>query len=152
MNFSSNYNQNLKQCLYIRWKRSKIFSRENRWKFGLARMNKTYKFDNLVNISKQQVVRDIAGITNPIQLVCKHCQHGIQTRVSFKTKEYTTKNPPELVHMDLCGPTRTKGLNGEYYFMLFMMTSHEWHGFYSSRKNQKLLNALNPLEICREWK
>ena len=88
-------------------------------------MNRTYKFENLVNISKQHAMRDIAGITNPIQSLCKHCQHGIQTRVRFNTKEYTTKNPLELVHMDLCGPTRTKGVNGEYYFMLFMITSHE---------------------------
>jgi hypothetical protein len=28
--------------------------------------------------------------------------------------------PLELVHIDLCGPTRTKILQGERYFMLFI--------------------------------
>lgn len=26
----------------------------------------------------------------------------------------------ELVHIDLCGPTRTQSINGEKYFMLFI--------------------------------
>jgi transposase InsO family protein len=41
-------------------------------------------------------------------------------RVSFKTKEYSTSNPLELVHTDLCGPTRTQTLKGESYFMLLI--------------------------------
>ena len=52
--------------------------------------------------------------------VCEHCQHGKQTRVEFKTKEHSTSRPLELVHTDLCGPTRSKGLNGEEYFMLLI--------------------------------
>ena len=28
--------------------------------------------------------------------------------------------PIEIVHTNLCGPTRTKILQGEYYFMLFI--------------------------------
>ena len=51
---------------------------------------------------------------------CKHCQHGKQTKVEFKTKEYSTTNPLEIVHTDLCGPMRTKGLEGELYFMLLI--------------------------------
>jgi hypothetical protein len=40
--------------------------------------------------------------------------------VSFKTKEYATSKPLELVHTDLCGPTRTKSLQGESYFMFLI--------------------------------
>jgi hypothetical protein len=30
------------------------------------------------------------------------------------------KNPLDIVHTDLCGPMRTKGLNVEQYFMLLI--------------------------------
>jgi hypothetical protein len=41
-----------------------------------------------------------------------------KSRVSLKTKEYATFNPLELLHTDLYGPTITKFLQGESYFML----------------------------------
>jgi transposase InsO family protein len=40
--------------------------------------------------------------------------------VSFKTKEYATSKPLEVVHTDIHGTTRTKVLQGESYFMLFI--------------------------------
>jgi hypothetical protein len=42
------------------------------------------------------------------------------SRMSFNTKEYTTSKPLKLVHKDLYGPTRTKRLQGEKYFMLLI--------------------------------
>ena len=48
------------------------------------------RFENLIRIRKIQVVRDILRIENPLQLVCKHCQHGKQTRVTFKGKDNST--------------------------------------------------------------
>ena len=70
-------------------------------------------FYNLVNARKKQAVREIPKITNPTNVICKHCQHGNQTKVDFKTKEYSTTKPLEIVHTDLCWPMRTKGLEGE---------------------------------------
>jgi hypothetical protein len=43
-----------------------------------------------------------------------------QTKTKFKSKEYSMTKPLEIVHTDLCGPMRIKGLNGEQYFMLFI--------------------------------
>ena len=65
-------------------------------------------FENLININKKYVVRDFPKIIKPSNVVCKHCQHGKKTRISFKTKEYSTSKPLELVHIDLCGTKRTK--------------------------------------------
>ena len=76
------------------------------WHRRLGHLN----FDNLVRISKKETVRDLPKIVKPLNLVCKHCQHGKQARVSFKTKEHMTSHPLEIVHIDLCGPTRTKSL------------------------------------------
>ena len=33
---------------------------------------------------------------------------------------YKARAPLEIVHTDLYGPMRTKGLNGELYFLLFI--------------------------------
>lgn len=77
-------------------------------------------FDNLVNINKKEEVRDMPKIIKPSKVVCKQCQHGKQIRVSFKTKEYSTSKPLELVHTNLCGPTRTTRLQDEHYFMFLI--------------------------------
>ena len=77
-------------------------------------------FNNLVKVSKKESVREMPEITKPVNIVCKQCQHGKQTKVEFKTKEYSITKPLELVHTDLCGPMRTKGLEGESYFMLLV--------------------------------
>ena len=78
------------------------------------------KFENLLKVSKKGAIRDFKKIVKPLKLVCKHCQHGKQTKASFKAKEHTTSHPLEIVHTDLCGQTITKSLQGEYYFMLFI--------------------------------
>ena len=77
-------------------------------------------FDNLVKIYKNQAVRNMPEVTKPANSVCEQCQHGKQTRVHFKTKEHSSTKPLELIHTDLCGPTKSKGLNGEKYFMLLI--------------------------------
>jgi hypothetical protein len=41
-------------------------------------------------------------------------------RVSFKKKEYSTSNPLELVHTDLCEPTRKQTLKCESDFVLLI--------------------------------
>ena len=56
----------------------------------------------------------------PLNSVCKHCQHGKQTRVGFKIKEHMNSYPLEIIHIDLCGPTKTKSLQGDHYFMLLI--------------------------------
>jgi hypothetical protein len=57
-------------------------------------------------------------ITKLTNTLCKHCQQGKQTKTRFKSKEYSTTRPLEIVHTDLVGPTTTMGLKGEKYFML----------------------------------
>ena len=77
-------------------------------------------FGNLIKVSKHQVVREMPEIHKPKNGIYEACQHGKQTRVEFKTREHSTTRPLELVHTNLCGPTRSKGLNSEEYFMLLV--------------------------------
>jgi hypothetical protein len=77
-------------------------------------------FDNLVKVNKREAVRAMPQITKPTNTLCKHCQQGKQTKTRFKSKEYSTRRSLEIVHTDLVGPTTTKGLKGEKYFMLLV--------------------------------
>ena len=74
-------------------------------------------FDNLVKISQKGAIRNLPNIIKPPNHVCRHCLHGKHMRTSFKIKEHTTSQPLEIIHTDLCGPTRTKIFQVEYYFM-----------------------------------
>jgi hypothetical protein len=77
-------------------------------------------FDNLVKVNKREAFREMPQITKPTKTLCKHCQQGKQTKTRFKSKEYSTTRPLEIVHTNLVGPTTTKGLKGERYFMLLV--------------------------------
>ena len=78
-------------------------------------------FDNLVKISKKEAVRNLPNIIKPPNYVCRHSLYGKQTKESFNIKEHTTSQPLEIIHADLCGPTRTEIMQGEHYFMLFIV-------------------------------
>lgn len=80
------------------------------------------RFDNLININKTNIVRDIRKIKKPYQVACGPCQHRKQTRISFKTKDFSTSKTLETIHAYLCGPTRTLALQGERYFLYLLMT------------------------------
>jgi hypothetical protein len=86
------------------------------WHKRLGHIN----FDNLIQLNKKEAIRNLPVIKNLSNSICKQCQHGKQTRVKFKTKEYSTTKPLEIIHADVCGPMRTTCLNGERYFMLFV--------------------------------
>jgi hypothetical protein len=62
---------------------------------------------------KQLAVREIPQITKPTNTFCKHCQQGKKTKTRFKSKEYSTTKPLEIMHTELVGPTTIKGLKGE---------------------------------------
>jgi hypothetical protein len=77
-------------------------------------------FDILIRVSKNEAVIEMPHITKPKNTLCKHCQRGKQTNTMFKSKEHSMTRPLEIVHTELVGPTRTKGLKGEKYFMLLV--------------------------------
>jgi hypothetical protein len=77
-------------------------------------------FDNLFKVIKREVVIEIPQITKQTNTLCKHYQQGKQTKTRFKSKEYSTTRPLEIVHTGLVGPNKTKGLKSEKYFMLLV--------------------------------
>jgi hypothetical protein len=103
-------------------------------------------FNNLVKLRTKQAIRDMSKITKTSSIFYKQCQHGKQSRVRFKRKEYATSKSLELVHTNLCGPSRTKILQGERYFMLFIdyYTRKTWVTF--------LINKFEAFENFKEFK
>jgi hypothetical protein len=79
------------------------------WHKRLGHIN----FENIIQLNKKETIRDLLSMKNLISFICKQCQHGKQTRVRFKTKEHSTTKTFKIVHVDVCGPMRTKRLNGE---------------------------------------
>jgi transposase InsO family protein len=77
-------------------------------------------FDNLVKVRKREAVGEMPQIMKPTNTLCKHCQQGKKTNTRFKSKEYSMTRPLEIVHTELVGPTREKGLKCEKYFMLLV--------------------------------
>jgi hypothetical protein len=75
-------------------------------------------FDNLVKFIKREAFGEIPKITKPNNTLCKHCQQGNKTKNKFKSKEYSTTIPLEIVHIDLVGPTTKNGLKCDKYCML----------------------------------
>eukprot|EP00253_Pinus_taeda_P013040 PITA_13040 len=69
---------------------------------------------------KYQAVRDLPDIRIPDNTICKSCQFGKQTGTNFPEKEGSASRPLELVHTDICGPTRKRSPRGEEYFTLFI--------------------------------
>ncbi|GLJ55713.1 hypothetical protein SUGI_1196780 [Cryptomeria japonica] len=80
------------------------------WHQRLCHIN----FDNLVAKSRKGCVRNIPPIVKLVNTFCDECVKGKQTKVTLKTKEHNTSKPLEVVHTDLCGPTRTRALAGSF--------------------------------------
>jgi hypothetical protein len=116
------------------------------WHRSLGHIN----FDNLVKFNNLGAVRNLPKIIKASNVMCRHCQLGKQTRIKFKAKEYTTSKPLELAHTDLCGPTRTKILQGESFFMLFIndFTRMGWICFL--KKKSEALNKFKALKTLVE--
>lgn len=66
------------------------------------------------------VVRDLPILVKPTNIVCREYQLVNKTNRIFMNKEYSTMKPLELICIDFCGHTRTRGSNEERYFMLLI--------------------------------
>eukprot|EP00253_Pinus_taeda_P009941 PITA_09941 len=80
---------------------------------------------NLLSFSQMcdqgtEAVRGLPDIRILDNTICKSCQFGKQTRTNFPEKEGSASRPLELVHTNVCGPSRKRSPRGEEYFILFI--------------------------------
>ena len=67
-------------------------------------------FDNIVKTSSMFAVRDLPKIVKPTNIICKDCVLENHTRTSFPSKKFTTTIKLGILHIDIIGPMKTKGL------------------------------------------
>ncbi|KAK0593944.1 hypothetical protein LWI29_021070 [Acer saccharum] len=85
------------------------------WHERLGHMN----FRDLQILDKFNSVRGFPKLGKKANSVCGPCQQGKQTKSMHKKGKYlSTKEPLELLHMDLMGPMQTESLGGKDTFLL----------------------------------
>eukprot|EP00253_Pinus_taeda_P033589 PITA_33589 len=66
----------------------------------------------------------VDGLKHNLLSVSQMCDQGTEfgkkTRTNFPKKEGSASRPLELVHTDVCGPSRKRSPRGEEYFILFI--------------------------------
>ena len=76
-------------------------------------------FRDLRILDKFNVVRGLPKLGKRVNSVCGPCQQGKQTKSMHKKGKYLfTKEPLELLHMDLMGPMQTESLGGKRYIFV----------------------------------
>jgi hypothetical protein len=125
------------------------------WHRRLGHLN----FDHLIKLKSLEAVKDLPRISKPQDSVCKPCQVGKLTRTQFKSKNSTsTEKPLQLVHMDLCGPSRQEGTGKENYFMLIIddYSRLTWVAFLKEKDEAfekfKIFKALTENQTCNRLK
>jgi hypothetical protein len=78
-------------------------------------------FYHILKLRNSGAMKYIPKISKPYDFVCKPCQIGKLTRKQFKSKNFASiEKHLQLIHMDLCGPSRNEGTGKENYFMLII--------------------------------
>ena len=82
------------------------------WHKRLGHVN----FKNMSKIIKHNLTKDLPKLSFTDLGICEACQRGKMHKSSFKSKGIvSTRRPLELLHLDLCGPTRTPSFGGNRY-------------------------------------
>jgi hypothetical protein len=91
--------------------------------------------------------------------MCKPFQVGKLTKTQFKSKSFTsTEKPLQLVHIDLCGPSRQEGTMKENYFMLIIIDYFRltWVSFLKEKAKSlekfKIFKSLIENQTCKRLK
>ncbi|KAK0570630.1 hypothetical protein LWI29_004098 [Acer saccharum] len=85
------------------------------WHQRLGHMN----YRDLKVLDRLNVVRGLPKFGKKVEGVCGPCQQGKQTKSVHKKGKYlSTKEPLELIHMDLLGPIQTESLGGRRYILV----------------------------------
>jgi len=88
--------------------------------------------------------------------ICDACVKGKQIRSYFKPKDIISfKNPLDILHMDLFGPSKTASLAGKFYVLVIVddFPRYTWTLFIDAKNDaydafKKLANILQNLNSC----
>ncbi|KAK0593589.1 hypothetical protein LWI29_027413 [Acer saccharum] len=85
---------------------------------SILKENGKYCWD-LKDLERLNVVRGLPKLGKKVEGVYGPCQQGKQTKSVHKKGKYlSTKEPLELLHLDLMGPIQTESLGGRRYILV----------------------------------
>jgi hypothetical protein len=93
----------------------------------------------------------LSGMRSADLKKCTHCLVGKQNRVSFKSSP-STKNPGilDLVHLDICGPMKTKTLGSCLYFVTFIDDHPRKVWVYTLKTKDQILDMFKQFQASTE--
>ena len=82
--------------------------------------------------------------------VCEGCIYGKMHRLPFPKNAWRARPPLELMHADICGPTRTPSLNDNRYFLLFVDDYTRMMWVYFLKQKSKAFNVFLQFKVFAE--
>ena len=79
--------------------------------------NEHLNYNGLQLLKKKNLVSGLSSIQNHAG-ICEGCVYRKMHRFSFLKTTWRAHAPLELVHADICGPTRTLSMSNKSYFLL----------------------------------
>jgi hypothetical protein len=78
-------------------------------------------------MSKTGILPPIKERQGQTSKVCQTCLKGKMTRTAIpKLSDTKTQEPGDLIHIDLCGPMRTRSIQGNLYIVSYLDDRTEW--------------------------
>jgi hypothetical protein len=142
----------------VRTKNNVYVSKEEKEKCHLRKIDESWlwhrrlghlNFDHIAKLNNEGVVKYRPKISKPNNSICDSYQMGKLTHAQFKLKSFTySEKLLQVVHMDLCGPSRKEGTGREHYFILVIddFSRRTWVSFlrekYDAFEKFKMFKAL----------
>ncbi|KAG9444872.1 hypothetical protein H6P81_016212 [Aristolochia fimbriata] len=102
----------------------------------------------LQKLIKYEAVRGLPTLTETVETVCKGCMEGKQHRTPHPAlKIITTKQPLELLNIDLMGSLQTESVAGKKYVLVCVDDCTSFTGIECLRKNSKAFKLF--VNLCK---
>ncbi|MCO5583616.1 hypothetical protein L7F22_037529 [Adiantum nelumboides] len=91
---------------------------------------------SIMHMKKEGLVEGLPTFqVNEEPSLCPSCQFGKQQRSRFNKSTYRAKQPLELIHSDVWGPSQTTSMGGAHYFLTFVddMSRKVWVYFLKNK-------------------
>ncbi|MCO5550654.1 hypothetical protein L7F22_004143 [Adiantum nelumboides] len=91
---------------------------------------------SIMHLKKEGLVEGLPTFqVNEEPNLCPSCQFGKQQRRRFNKSTYQARQPLELIHSDVWGPSQTTSMGGDHYFLTFVddMSRKVWVYFLKNK-------------------
>lgn len=131
---SMNYNENYAYSVEC----NNNMTLKEKWHRKLGHVNFSY----LNILSSQQLVEGIPNDLEKEYMKCKTCIENKMHNIPFKNNRTKANDILEIIHTDVCGSFKTKGVNGENYFVSVIDDYSKIAKVYCIKSKDEVFNCL----------